>query len=258
MKINIADYISIKQYKEYQHYLGFEDIELLKQSILLFTDITEDELNKWSDVSIINVSNTIFSHIDKNTSNIFYNVIRINSRLYAFTSITNMTLAEYIDLETLCQNTQDNLEEIMAILYRPAVIKGEYTTEKYYNIDLIKGDIEVDIEPYNNKNRKTNSKVFADIPLLYAQQAVIMYTTQRKQLIEKYSALFEGGEKDEESNQPQWGWFSMLYSLAHTPILSLTGDKSITDLNVAFVFNWLAYEHHIEQQRKLQQIKSQK
>ena len=52
-----------------------------------------------------------------------------------------------------------------------------------------------------------------------------------------------------------WGWFATLYSLAKTNILSITGEGSITKLNINFVLNYLAIEkdyNEIERQMQKQ------
>ena len=53
-----------------------------------------------------------------------------------------------------------------------------------------------------------------------------------------------------------WGWFSTIYHLSQTSILSITGDDSIPQLNFVFVLNYLAYEqdkNNREEQKRKQQ-----
>jgi hypothetical protein len=65
----------------------------------------------------------------------------------------------------------------------------------------------------------------------------------------------EGTERDFEQNtfSEHWGWFSTLYHLSKSSILTITGDKNITDLNLIFVFNYLAFEHdkNLEEQKAI-------
>lgn len=62
----------------------------------------------------------------------------------------------------------------------------------------------------------------------------------------------EGG--DEEQNEisigQHYGWLFTLYELAETPILHITGDKSITDINVIFVFNYLSLRQELEREKQ--------
>ena len=89
----------------------------------------------------------------------------------------------------------------------------------------------------------------------------------------KYSALFsnQGGEgegeddagystpdeiNDERSYRDHWQWFATICHLATTPILNITGDKRITDLNYIFVLNYLAHEKDINYIKRQQEKRS--
>jgi len=75
----------------------------------------------------------------------------------------------------------------------------------------------------------------------------------------------EGDGEDQDSEQSRfsshWGWFATIHHLSKTSILSITGDKAITDLNFIFVLNYLAFEQdqnsmaQREQNRQLQSYK---
>ena len=63
-------------------------------------------------------------------------IIEVEGNEYAFhPDLSSITLGEYADLETFIKNgIDDNLPEIMAVLYRPITAKGEngvYTIESY-------------------------------------------------------------------------------------------------------------------------------
>ena len=68
------------------------------------------------------------------------------------------------------------------------------------------------------------------------------------------------GEEEERDNNngksfgEHWGWFGSLYNLSKSNILSITGDKAITDLNLLFCLTFLEiqkdYDEEIEKSRK--------
>jgi hypothetical protein len=70
------------------------------------------------------------------------------------------------------------------------------------------------------------------------------------------------GEDEERDNNngksfgEHWGWFATLYQLAETNALSITGDNSITDLNLLFALNYLEiqkdYNGEIEKEKTKQ------
>ena len=70
-------------------------------------------------------------------------------------------------------------------------------------------------------------------------------------------------EQDEVSISKHYGWLLTLYELSETSILSITGDKSILDLNIVFIFNFLSMKNEIdrkkaqEQKKQVEKIKMQ-
>jgi hypothetical protein len=69
-------------------------------------------------------------------------------------------------------------------------------------------------------------------------------------------------EDDEEAEDQRtiaehYGWLHTLYNLAKSSVLSVTGDKSLLELNVIFVFNWISLDYEIEKQKQDQLKKQQ-
>ena len=60
----------------------------------------------------------------------FYPIFELDGVKYGYSSMTNMTLGEYVDLERLAKQPQENLEQIMAILYRP-IVKDKFKGIKW-------------------------------------------------------------------------------------------------------------------------------
>ena len=73
---------------------------------------------------------------------------------------------------------------------------------------------------------------------------------------------YDDGGSDEEQKQDKksisahYGWLYILHQLGESPILQITGDKCLTDLNVIFVFNYLSMLAEI-QLEKNDEIKKQ-
>ena len=63
-------------------------------------------------------------------------------------------------------------------------------------------------------------------------------------------------EQDETTINQHYGWLVTLYELAETSILSITGDKSITDINIVFAFNYLSLKNEIDKD-KIRKIKQE-
>jgi hypothetical protein len=112
----------------------------------------------------------------------FFPVIEINGVLYGFSSIAKMTLGEYVDLERLAKAPNDNLEEIMAILYRP-ITKHSFNGVKWNFIKTFKvgfGKVEnlfkyYTIEKYNSSKNAEQADLMATIPVSFALGALAFF-----------------------------------------------------------------------------------
>jgi hypothetical protein len=67
--------------------------------------------------------------------------------------------------------------------------------------------------------------------------------------------------QDSKSISSHYGWLYILHQLAQSPVLQLTGDKCITDLNTIFAFDYLSMISEItleknERIRQQQQLRS--
>ena len=66
----------------------------------------------------------------------------------------------------------------------------------------------------------------------------------------------EHEEEEQTSISQHYGWLATLYELADTSILSITGDKAITDVNIVFVFNYLSLKNELDKEKQ-KRIKQQ-
>ena len=174
IELNIPPYFSIEDYGRLTQMEHLTDSEKMIQTLLILTDKPYDEVSKWdikllSDV-YIQITNML---IDLEPS--FYPIIEMNSKLYGFQPISKFTLGEYIDLENLLKHPEQNLVEIMAILYRP-IVKNRFKSIEYafkHGWKIGKGEVEsmfkyYDIEPYDSSKRLENSQAFGDFPATFA------------------------------------------------------------------------------------------
>ena len=77
----------------------------------------------------------------------------------------------------------------------------------------------------------------------------MFFFEQRKSIFAKYF-LFGGSDNQEDdeaddgrsagaSFSQHWGWWGTIYSLSKSNILQITGDRSITDVNLMTALNYL-------------------
>lgn len=109
----------------------------------------------------------------------FYPIFELDGKKYGYTSMTKMTLGEYVDLERLAVKPYENIEEILAILYRP-IVKDRFSGIKWafknaYKIAL--GDAEnlfkyYTTEDYDSEERIHNAEKLSVIPATMALGAL--------------------------------------------------------------------------------------
>jgi hypothetical protein len=66
----------------------------------------------------------------------------------------------------------------------------------------------------------------------------------------------EEKEQDKKSISAHYGWLYILHQLGESPILQITGNKCLTDINVIFAFNYLSMlaEIQLEKNEKINSI----
>ena len=129
IQLNIPDYLSVKQWKSFLSLDHLSDSEKMIKMVSLLSGKEVDEIKTWTPMSIKSVYAKVLETItDIDPS--FYPIFELDGVKYGYSSMTNMTLGEYVDLERLAKQPQENLEQIMAILYRP-IVKDKFKGIKW-------------------------------------------------------------------------------------------------------------------------------
>lgn len=121
-------------------------VEMQKRAIELLTSVDRAtiDLFKLSDLeSVYNKLLSLSRREDK-----LHKFVTIEGIKYGFhPNLSEISTGEFADLDTLCEDFNDNLHLIMAILYR------KVTIEKYgkYKIESYDGDVEARAELFRNK-----------------------------------------------------------------------------------------------------------
>ena len=170
VQINIPEYLSISDWKYFNSLEHLDDSEKMITLISKMGGVDIEEVRKYTPIALQQVYSTLLSSFEDLQPQ-FHPIFELDNVLYGFKSITSMTTGEYIDLERLCKQPQENLEEIMAILYRPIVknrFKGiKWAFKSTYKVAL--GEAEnlfkyYEVEDYDNSKREENSQTLSNIP----------------------------------------------------------------------------------------------
>ena len=183
IKLEIPDYLSVKQWKQFTSMEHLSDSEKMIKLTSILSDKTEEEIRKWTPSAIKEVYAAVLGTLD-DVQPSFYPVFELDGQLYGFSSTSKMTLGEYVDLERLAKNPQDNLEEIMAILYRP-IKKHKFNGLKWafkntYKVGI--GEAEnlfkyYELEEYNSSERLNNAEKLSILPATMALGALTFFLT---------------------------------------------------------------------------------
>lgn len=181
LKFNIPDYLSIKDWKYFQSLEIESDNEKMLKFIAYVTDISDEVMMGLKPADLTKVYSTILDKLN-DVDPTFYPVIEINNQLYGYSSISKMTLGEYVDLEKLNKNPSANIEEIMALLYRPIKkhsFKGiTWAVKSKYKIGT--GNVEnlfkyYELEKYDSSKRAEQANIMSQLPVAFALGALSFF-----------------------------------------------------------------------------------
>jgi hypothetical protein len=181
LKFNLPDYLSIKDWKYFQSLEMENDNEKMINFISHATDIPEDTIMDLRPMDLTQVYGTLVERLGQVEPS-FYPVIEINGQLYGYSSLSKMTFGEYIDLQKLTKNPTMNIEEIMALLYRPIEehsFKGiTWAVKSQYKIGT--GNVEnlfqyYELEKYDSKKRAKQADIMSQLPVAFALGALSFF-----------------------------------------------------------------------------------
>ena len=181
VKLNIPDYLSIKQWKQFNSLEHLSPTEKMIKMISILSDKDEEEIKTWTPSSLQEVYGKILDAlVDIQPS--FYPIFELDDVLYGYIPMNKLTLGEYVDLERLAKLPQENIEEIMAILYRP-ITKHKFGGMKWAFKNTLKvkmGDAEnlfkyYEVEKYDSSQRLANSEKLSVLPATIALGALSFF-----------------------------------------------------------------------------------
>ena len=181
IKLDIPEYLSIKDWKYFNSLEYLSETEKMITLIAHLTNKELDEVRKWKPTTLTSVYKTLLEAF-QDLEPQFYPVFELDGVLYGFNSMTKLTLGEYVDLERLAVKSHENLEEIMAILYRP-ITKHRFKGLKWAfknSTKVAMGDAEnlfkyYDTEEYDSSVRYENAEKLSNIPASIALGAISFF-----------------------------------------------------------------------------------
>jgi len=173
IKVELPEYFSIRHYQAMGSFEHLEEIEKIIMTVSALTGHDVEEIERWNLTDLMKIYNEA-GRIMNNTGGQFYPVFEFKDTLYGFQPLSKMTVAEFMDVERRIQDPMANLEELLAILYRP-IVSHKFNSMEWMHksyIRILKGENEsmfkyYDVEEYDTEKRDWRKEVFKDLPLEY-------------------------------------------------------------------------------------------
>ena len=189
VEITIPEYFNIKHYKALAHISSLDETQQMVHTISVITNTEAGEVMKWSLPSVIDVYKHINNMIGSQEQS-FHPIIEWNGVLYGYRPMGKMTLGEYIDLDGLCKDVDKNLNQILALLYRPITSKKIDEGKFIYKstIKAMKYEVEnvfdyYEIEEYDPIKRKADAPKFDEFPIDIALGAMAFFLDTKAVLL---------------------------------------------------------------------------
>lgn len=168
--MDIPEYLSIKDWKYFNSLEHLSNTEKMIAMVSNLGGVNEDELKKYKSTELADAYKTLLEAF-QDLEPQFYPVFELDGVLYGYNPMTKMTLGEYVDLERLASKSHENLEQIMAILYRP-ITKNRFSGIKWAYRSTTKialGEAEnlfkyYEVEEYDSSKREEMAEKLSSLP----------------------------------------------------------------------------------------------
>ena len=175
---NIPDYFTVKHYKQFSVLKSLDELEQKLHVIQVLTGESMQTVRQWPIPFIIQ----LYAELNKLIANVepeFYPVIEWEGVQYGYRPMHKMLLDEYVDLDMLIKDVDRNINDILAILYRP-ITKNKLNSGKWVanqTLKVLKEQVEngfdyYEIEKYDNHIREQVASSYDGFPASIALGAL--------------------------------------------------------------------------------------
>lgn len=186
--IDLPEYFTVNHYRMFDGFATMGDQEAVIEMVASLTEHTIEEIKEWPVQLIVKVHNEL-NRMLANMEPEFYPVIEWKGKMYGYQPMHKMTTGEYIDVDNLSKDTLGNLNELLAVLYRP-ITRNKLSSWKWLtkaHFKAIGGNVEnafkyYDVEKYNTDSRKEQAKEMDEFPAQVALGAMTFFLSTKLQL----------------------------------------------------------------------------
>lgn len=181
IKVELPTYFSVRHYKAMTEYEHLDELGKIVQTVVATTEHTEEEVLTWKVPDMVKVFKGI-AGLFQDVGSSFYPVFEFKGIQYGFQPISKMSLGEWMDLDRRLEDPMGNIEEILAILYRP-IKTHKFNDRVWKTTSYIKRLVGAsddlfklyEVEDYDTETREWRTDIFKDLPIEYALGALSFF-----------------------------------------------------------------------------------
>jgi len=167
--LDLPDYLTLKTYQTIVNNQEKGQAEQLIEAVASIIDKDIDEVKRWPIKTLKQISDDISELAMPKEQ--FHTLVEFDGVLYGYAHMKQVTLGEYIDLENLSKDINNNMAAVCAILYRP-VTKHRFDSLNFQIKQKVKSVNNkvanpfdyYTIEEYDSDKRKDRQKLFESFP----------------------------------------------------------------------------------------------
>lgn len=169
LTFEVPDFLTIDQYAKMNAYKGDSKAGRMAHAVATMTGRPMGEVVTWDMESIAKIANIYANIADHNEE--FHSIIEWDGQLYGYAHIKQSSLGEYIDLESLATNLEENMHKIAATFYRP-ITKHRFDSLSFtvkQGIRMLNNSVAnvfdwYEVEKYDSSKRKEREEKFKEFP----------------------------------------------------------------------------------------------
>jgi len=171
IQVTLPDVFTIKHYKALGEHEHLDELEKVVLSVAATTEHSKEEVMQWNINDLLSVYKGVAQMLD-DTPQEFFPIFTFKDITYGFQPLSQMNVSEWIDLDRRLEDPVGNLEQILAILYRPI------TSDRFDGMEWkVRNGIKTllgkqenmfkyyEIEDYDVEKRDWRADIFEDLPL---------------------------------------------------------------------------------------------
>ncbi len=167
--LSIPEFMTVEQYGKMSSYKGDSSFGKMIHAVSALSGYTKEEVRGWDVNAITQISNAYAGIADHKEE--FHSLIEWEDMLLGYSNVKNFTLGEYVDIENLSKDLENNMHKVAAIFYRP-VKTHRFDTMTFtikQKMKTVNNKVEnvfdwYTIEKYNSTERKLREEKFKQFP----------------------------------------------------------------------------------------------